>query len=61
MAFIGVVLMIQGFGGLVAQHVFGRNFGLLHHWLQGTALTTVSVMVGIAGLALTISGVRKES
>ncbi|GAA3239814.1 hypothetical protein [Nonomuraea helvata] len=60
MAFIGVLLMIQGFGGLIAEHVFGQSFGLLHRWLDGTALTISSAVTGVAGLALTIYGVRKE-
>lgn len=53
--------MIQGFGGLVAEHVFDRGFGLLHLVLDGTALTAASAAVGLAGLALTIAGARQES
>lgn len=53
--------MIQGFGGLVAEHVFDRSFGLLHLVLHGTALTAASAAVGLAGLALTIAGARQES
>ncbi|WP_433429432.1 hypothetical protein [Nonomuraea sp. CA-141351] len=61
MAFIGVLLMIQGFGSLIAEHVFGQSFGLLHRWIDGTPLTVVSALVGVAGLALTIFGARRES
>ncbi|MFI9841764.1 hypothetical protein ACIHFD_32340 [Nonomuraea sp. NPDC051941] len=61
MAFIGVILMIQGFGGLIADHFFGKNFGLLHLVLDGTALTVVSAVVGVAGLLLTIGAISKDS
>lgn len=58
MTFIGILLMIQGFGGLVAQQFFDRDFGLLHLWLDGGALTIVSAAVGVLGLVVTILGAR---
>ncbi|TDE58426.1 hypothetical protein E1295_05570 [Nonomuraea mesophila] len=59
MAILGVLLMIQGFGNLIAGF-FDRNFGLLHLVLDGGALTTASVVVGLLGLALTVLGARAE-
>ncbi|MFI7133210.1 hypothetical protein ACIBQ1_46565 [Nonomuraea sp. NPDC050153] len=61
MAFTGVILMIQGFGSLIANHFFGGNFGLLHLVLDGTALTVAGAVVGVAGLLLTIGAVAKDS
>ncbi|MGW0803894.1 hypothetical protein [Nonomuraea sp. NPDC002799] len=62
MAFLGVILMIQGFGGLIARHIFDRDFGVLHNWLDGGPLTAVNIAAGLAGLALTVlSGRKKET
>jgi hypothetical protein len=58
MAFLGVLLMIQGFGGLIADHFFDKSFGLLHLWFEGGTLTAVSAAVGILGLVVTVLGVR---
>ncbi|MBF8188177.1 hypothetical protein ITP53_21080 [Nonomuraea sp. K274] len=60
MAFFGVLLMIQGFGALVADHFFGSSFGLLHIWLDGGALTTASVALGLLGLVVTVLGARAK-
>ncbi|TDC08323.1 hypothetical protein E1267_10575 [Nonomuraea longispora] len=60
MAFLGVLLMIQGFGGLIAGFFFDRDFGLLHLVLDGGALTAASIVAGLLGLALTMVGARAE-
>ncbi|SDK65119.1 hypothetical protein [Nonomuraea jiangxiensis] len=60
MAFLGILLMIQGFGNLVANVFFDRNFGLLHRILEGGALTAASAVVGLAGLAMLILSARAE-
>ncbi|HEX4816123.1 MAG TPA: hypothetical protein VFV66_25545 [Nonomuraea sp.] len=60
MTFLGIILMIQGFGAVVAEHFFGRSFGLLHLWLDGGALTAVAAAVGVLGLALTITGLARN-
>ncbi|WP_165974631.1 hypothetical protein [Nonomuraea deserti] len=60
MAILGILLMIQGFGGLVAGFFFDRHFGLLHLVLDGGALTAASVVAGLLGLALTVFGARAE-
>ncbi|TDD13068.1 hypothetical protein [Nonomuraea diastatica] len=57
MAILGVLLMIQGFGGLIAGF-FDRDFGLLHLVLDGGALTAASAVAGLLGLALTVFGAR---
>ncbi|MER7368814.1 hypothetical protein [Nonomuraea wenchangensis] len=57
MTFLGVLLMIQGFGALVAVHVFDRDFGLLHLMFDGGALTVASIVTGVLGLALAVAGI----
>ncbi|MGI5274007.1 hypothetical protein ACQEUU_33065 [Nonomuraea sp. CA-218870] len=61
MGFIGVILMLQGFGGFVAHQFFDSDFGLLHFWLDGTALTVVSVVLGVLGLMLALASLRDGS
>jgi hypothetical protein len=61
MGFIGVILMIQGFGGFVARQFFDRDFGLLHLWLDGATLTVVSVGLGVLGLVLALASLRDRS
>ncbi|MFG1945212.1 hypothetical protein [Nonomuraea sp. NPDC048826] len=61
MGFIGVILMIQGFGGFVARQFFDRDFGLLHLWLDGGVLTMVSLVVGVLGLVLSLTSLRDRS
>ncbi|MFC4121078.1 hypothetical protein [Nonomuraea zeae] len=60
MVILGVLLMIQGFGGLIADQFFDRSFGLLHLWLDGGTLTAVSAAVGLLGLVVTVTGARAE-
>ncbi|MFC4010466.1 hypothetical protein ACFOY2_24785 [Nonomuraea purpurea] len=59
MTFLGVLLMIQGFGSLIADRFFDKGFGLLHLVLDGGALTAAGVVVGLLGVALTVFGLRK--
>lgn len=60
MGFLGVILMIQGFGGLVARQFFDSDFGLLDNWFTGGALTAVQVAVGLAGLVCLLVSVRRS-
>ncbi|WP_327581007.1 hypothetical protein OHA25_34070 [Nonomuraea sp. NBC_00507] len=60
MTFLGIILMIQGFGALVAEHVFGKSFGLLHLWFEGGALTAVAAVAGLLGLMVTVLGLRHD-
>ncbi|GAA4081501.1 hypothetical protein [Nonomuraea soli] len=60
MGFLGVILMIQGFGGLVARQFFDRDFGLLDNWFSGGALTAVQVAVGLVGLIILLLSVRRS-
>ncbi|MED7923620.1 hypothetical protein SMD20_05235 [Nonomuraea sp. LP-02] len=57
MTILGVLLMIQGFGALVAVHFFDRDFGLLHLVFDGGALTAAGIVTGVLGLALTVAGI----
>jgi hypothetical protein len=60
MAFLGVLLMIQGFGGLIADYFFDKSFGLLHLCFEGGTLTAASTVVGLLGLVVTVLSVRAE-
>ncbi|WP_143590462.1 hypothetical protein [Thermoactinospora rubra] len=60
MGFLGVILMIQGFGGFVARQFFDRDFGLLHRWLDGGALTAAHLAAGILGLVLLLASGRES-
>ncbi|MCG5213919.1 hypothetical protein [Streptosporangium sp. KLBMP 9127] len=61
MAFIGVLLMIQGFGSLIAKHLFDRDFGLLQRVFDGGAHTLAGAAEGLLGLALVVLSVRREA
>ncbi|WP_020547613.1 hypothetical protein [Nonomuraea coxensis] len=56
MTTLGALLMIQGFGALVAAHVFDRDFGLLHLVFDGGTLTAAAIVTGLLGLVLTVAG-----
>jgi hypothetical protein len=58
MGILGFFLVLQGFGGLVATS-FDRHFGLLHLWLDGTAHTALSLVLGLLGLVLLGDAVRR--
>jgi hypothetical protein len=60
MTFLGIILMIQGFGALIADHFFDKSFGLLHLWLEGGALTAVAAGVGLLGLVVTVIGLTHD-
>jgi hypothetical protein len=61
MAFLGIILMIQGFGGLIVKYFFDRDFGLLHRIFEGGALTVASVVLGLLGLAMLLFTVSSEN
>ncbi|MGN9840292.1 hypothetical protein ACTMTI_19420 [Nonomuraea sp. H19] len=56
MVLLGILLMVQGFGALIADHFFGKSFGLLNLWLDGGMLTAAGIVTGLAGLVLTVVG-----
>jgi hypothetical protein len=60
MAFFGILLMIYGFGGLIANYFFGKDFGLLSRWFEGGTLTVVSAAAGVVGLVLVLFSDRKK-
>ncbi|MFI7702508.1 hypothetical protein [Nonomuraea sp. NPDC049480] len=60
MTLLGIILMIQGFGALIADHFFDKSFGLLHLVLDGGMLTAAAVVVGLAGLLLTVVGLTND-
>jgi hypothetical protein len=60
MTFLGIVLMVQGFGALIADHFFGKNFGLLHLVFDGGALTVAAAVVGVLGLVVTVIGLAHD-
>jgi hypothetical protein len=61
MGFVGMILMIQGFGGFVARQFFDSDFGLLHRWLDGTALTVAHRAAGLLGVALVLVRLREDA
>ncbi|TMR08769.1 hypothetical protein ETD86_46395 [Nonomuraea turkmeniaca] len=60
MTFLGIILMIQGFGALIADHFFDKSFGLLHLWFDGGTLTAVAAVVGLLGLVVMALGLRHD-
>ncbi len=58
MGILGFFLALQGIGGLVAAS-FDRHFGLLHLWLDGTAHTALSLVLGLLGLVLLGDAARR--
>ncbi|HLU71660.1 MAG TPA: hypothetical protein VKZ82_05740 [Nonomuraea sp.] len=61
MGLLGVLLMIQGFGGFVARQFFDSDFGLLHRWLDGTALTVAHLVAGALGVVLVLVRLQEDS
>ncbi|WP_129669336.1 hypothetical protein [Phytoactinopolyspora endophytica] len=55
---IGVVLLIQGIGGLLGPHVpmLSEEFGLLPHVADGGALTGLQLAAIVLGMALVAVG-----
>ncbi|WP_188194062.1 hypothetical protein [Nonomuraea sp. SYSU D8015] len=60
MTFLGIILMIQGFGALIADHFFDKSFGLLHLVFDGGMLTAAAVVVGLIGLVMTGLGLAHD-
>ncbi|MGI5289661.1 hypothetical protein ACQEVF_40855 [Nonomuraea polychroma] len=60
MTFLGIILMIQGFGALIAGHFFDKSFGLLHLWFDGGTLTAVATATGLLGLVVMVLGLRHD-
>ncbi|NEE02313.1 hypothetical protein [Phytoactinopolyspora halotolerans] len=51
---IGILLLIQGIGGLLGPHVpvLGDEFGLLPHVVDGGTLTVLQAACIVVGVAL---------
>ncbi|RVX42044.1 hypothetical protein EDD27_4661 [Nonomuraea polychroma] len=60
MTFLGIILMIQGFGALIAEHFFDKSFGLLHLWFDGGTLAAVATATGLLGLVVMVLGLRHD-